>query len=128
MRIEIKNAQTSDGEEDIIEETAECKLHFKNGKIYIMYTSAENVSVMIIISDKEITVKRSGETKNTMTFERNAKTLSWYNTPYGRFEIEIFTEKIVNALTENGGKLRIIYTMTMQGQRIYNDMKISIKE
>ncbi len=93
-----------------------------------MYTSAENVSVMIIISDKETTVKRSGETKNTMTFERNAKTLSWYNTPYGRFGIEIFTEKIMNALTENGGKFRIIYTMTMQGQGIYNDMKISIKE
>ena len=128
MRIEIKNVQMSDGEEDIIEETAECKLYFKNGKIYIMYTSAENVSVMIIISDKETTVKRSGETKNTMTFERNAITLSWYNTPYGRFEIEIFTEKIMNALTENGGNFRIIYTMTMQGQGIYNDMKISIKE
>lgn len=128
MRIEIKNVQKSDGEKDIIEETAECKLHLKNGKTYIMYTSAENVSVMIIISDNETIVKRSGETKNTMTFKRNGKTLSWYNTPYGRFEIEIFTEKIVNALTERGGSFRIIYIMTMQGQRIYNDMKINIEE
>lgn len=127
MKIKVTNIQSSDdGQRDIVEELAECKLYTKNKKTYILYTTDENESVMIIVSDNCITVKRSGVRKNIMTFERNAKTKIRYNTPYGGFDIEISTDKIINALNENGGSLRLVYSMNLQGQKMYNDMRISI--
>lgn len=127
MKIKVTNIQSSDdGQRDIVEELAECKLHTKNKKIYILYTTEENESVMIIVSDNCVTVKRSGIRKNIMTFERNAKTKIRYNTPYGGFYIEISTDKIINALNESGGSLRLVYSMNLQGQKMYNDMRISI--
>lgn len=73
-----------------------------------------------------MTVKRSGATKSSMVFDRRKKTKSRYRMPYGTLDMVITTEKIVNALTENGGQLRLVYTIMMQGQMIYNDMRIFV--
>ena len=61
-----------------------------------------------------------------IVLDRNKKTEFKYNTMYGVIDVILNTAKIVNALTPDGGKLRLIYTLTMQGAKIYNDMEISI--
>ena len=87
----------------------------------------ETDSVMIIVAKDSVTVKRSGSVNSTMVFERGKKTKTIYNMPYGKWLMEIETEKIVNAMTETGGRLRLVYAMTIQGQRIFNDMRITVK-
>ena len=126
LKIEVINNQNIDGQIDIVEEKADVKVNTLNGKIYLMYKT-ETDSVMIIVAKDSVTVKRSGNVNSTMVFERGKKTKTIYNMPYGKWLMEIETEKIVNAMTETGGRLRLVYAMTIQGQRIFNDMRISVK-
>lgn len=126
LKIEVINNQNIDGQIDIVEEKADVKVNTLNGKIYLMYKT-ETDSVMIIVAKDSVTVKRSGSVNSTMVFERGKKTKTIYNMPYGKWLMEIETEKIVNAMTETGGRLRLVYAMTIQGQRIFNDMRITVK-
>ena len=126
LKIEVINNQNIDGQIDIVEEKADVKVNTLNGKIYLMYKT-ETDSVMIIVAKDSVTVKRSGNVNSTMVFKRGKKTKTIYNMPYGKWLMEIETEKIVNAMTETGGQLRLVYAMTIQGQRIFNDMRITVK-
>ena len=126
LKIEVINHQNIDGQIDTVEERAPVKVNTLKGKIYLMYKT-ETDSVMIIAAKDSVTVKRSGSVDSTIVFERNKKTKTTYNMPYGKWLMEIETEKIVNAMTETGGRLRLVYTMTIQGQKIFNDMKITVQ-
>lgn len=129
MDISVTNRQRIDGRNDTIEETAQGSLYVKNGKTYIIYkTETENgISSNTIIADgRTVTVKRSGFHSAVLRFDRTRRTQTVCRMPYGNMMMEIETEKIVNALTENGGKLRLVYTTHLQGQIIYNDMSIVV--
>lgn len=126
LKIEVINHQNIDGQIDTVEEKAPVKVNTLKEKIYLMYKT-ETDSVMIIAAKDSVTVKRSGSVDSTIVFERNKKTKTTYNMPYGKWLMEIETEKIVNAMTETGGRLRLVYTMTIQGQKIFNDMKITVQ-
>ena len=128
FKIRTKNRQTIDGEHDTVEECAEGRVCLKGGKKYIIYKvkteNGEN-SVIITVSDGRVTVKRSGAVSSSMVFDRNRKTQTVYRMPYGNLNMEITTDKIVDAMTEDGGRLRIVYTMMMQGQKFCNDIEIT---
>lgn len=128
VNIKVVNRQRIDGEDDTVREEAHGKIYIKNGKTYIIYTTNDGSSSnMIIAAEKTVTVKRRGETSSVMEFDKTRRTRTTYRMPYGNMPMEIETEKIVNALTEDGGKLRLVYTVSMQGQRICNDMRIIVE-
>lgn len=129
FNISVTNHQIIDGQRDTVRESAVGSLYIKNGRAYIIYkVEKENgtEACTIIASKGNVTVKRHGETGSVMVFDRSRCTRTLYHMPYGRMHMEIETEKIVNALTENGGQLRLVYTIVVQGQRIYNDMRIVV--
>ena len=129
FNIRVVNKQRIDDSVDEITEEAVGKYSIKNGKTYILYkTEEENVetTTIITVDNDTVTVKRSGSVTSVMVLDRNKKTEFKYNTMYGVIDVILNTAKIVNALTPDGGKLRLIYTLTMQGAKIYNDMEISI--
>ncbi len=129
FNIEVTNHQTIDGTKDEICERAQGSLYIKDSKIYIIYklTSDEGeTSVIVTIQKDNVTVKRTGSVSSKMIFDKNKKTQLKYNTMYGSIDTVIDTQKIVNAITEDGGKLRLVYTLTMQGAKMYNDMVICV--
>ena len=129
FNIRVVNKQKIDNSVDEIIEEAVGKYSVKNGKTYILYkTEEENVetTTVITVDTDTVTVKRSGSVASMMVLDRNKKTEFKYNTMYGVIDVILDTARIVNALTPDGGKLRLIYTLTMQGAKIYNDMEISV--
>lgn len=127
--ITISNHQTIDDDTDVIEEKNTGSYCIKNGKAYIIYKSADNgseISSTVIVSDDGIKIKRRGAVNADMIYKKNVKTSFMYRIPYGAMEMEIETLRIVNALGENGGDLRIIYTLAVQGEKYYNNMKITV--
>ena len=129
FNIRVVNKQKIDESVDEITEEAVGKYSIKNGKAYILYkTKEENVetTTVITVDNDTVTVKRSGSVASMMVLDRNKKTEFKYNTMYGVIDVILDTARIVNALTPDGGKLRLIYTLIMQGAKIYNDMEISI--
>lgn len=128
-RIIVSNKQTIDGETDTIEEIAYGSYHEKNGKQYIMYKTEnddDKVSSMIKLDGNEVQIKRSGSINSTMVYKAGTKCIFMYNLPYGTVEMELETERIISNLAENGGTIEMLYTLSVQGEKYYNDMKITV--
>ncbi len=116
---------------DMIEEAAYGNYYEKNGKQYIIYKTEEtkensSVSSMIKLDGNEITIKRSGGVNSTMVYRAGEKRSFLYEIPYGKIEMETETERIVSNLTHDGGTIELLYTLTVQGEKYFNDMKITI--
>ncbi|MCH5211213.1 MAG: DUF1934 domain-containing protein [Oscillospiraceae bacterium] len=128
-RIIVKNKQTIDGETNVIEELAYGSLYEKNGKWYIIYKTEEDgdrISSMIKLSDNEVSIKRSGSINSMMVYKTGEKREFMYGTPYGEIAMEIETHRIITDITENGGSVNMVYTLNVQDEKYFNDMKITV--
>ena len=125
-RITVSNRQTIDSETDTIEETAYGNYTEKNGKQYITYKTendGDKISSMIKIDGNEILIKRTGSVNSSMTYKVDTKKEFLYHLPYGTVPMEIETQRIVSKLDENGGTIELVYTLTVQDEKYFNDMK-----
>ena len=57
-----------------------------------------------------------GTTATTMNFEKNTKSMSLYNTPYGMLELEIETKELEINVEDNGGEITLKYSLSITGQ------------
>ncbi len=129
--IEVKNAQTADGETSLSEEKAECTFNLRGGKVYIMYKTAyegDSVSTSIIISESETVIKRSGYVNSRMIYRAGKETVFPYGTPFGSIPMKLFTTEIKYDFKQSGGIMKLLYTLDMQGDMYYNDMTITVRE
>lgn len=129
--IKVTNHQTIDNETDVIEEKGIGTCREKNGKYYIIYdvkTEDGIVKVTVIADNETVKIKRSGYASSEMVYDIKKPTAFRYNTPYGAIDMEIKTTKIHNGLNVQGGVLRIMYTLLMQGMATYNDTEIEVKD
>ena len=130
-RIIVSNKQTIDTETDTIEEIAYGSYDEKNGKQYIRYkteTDEQNgtISSIIILDGDSLTIKRRGHTNSSMVYRAGKKHAFPYETPYGIIDMEIETDKLISTVDENGGTIELVYTLTVQDEKYYNDMKITV--
>lgn len=130
-RIIVKNTQTIDTETDTIEEIAYGSYDEKNDKQYIRYkteTDEQNgaIASIIILDGDSLTIKRRGHTNSSMVYRAGKKHAFPYETPYGIIDMEIETDKLISNVDENGGTIELVYTLTVQDEKYYNDMKIRI--
>ncbi len=127
--IEIRNIQTIDGTENVIEERLRGKYRRKGAKRYIIYdTPCEDgvITFSLIVSDENVTIRRSGAAWSVLVLDARGKTTASYGTPYGAWRIDAETEKIISALGDEGGELRLKYILTIQGGKYCNDMIIKV--
>ena len=130
FNITVVNRQKIDSSVDEIKEEARGKFSIKNSKVYILYkTTEENIqtTTTVTVEDGVVCVKRNGSVASVIVLDKNKKTQFKYNTMYGVIDVTADTKKIVNALTEDGGKLRLVYNLIMQGAKIENDMEITVR-
>lgn len=127
--ITVTNKQTIDTQTDTITETAYGNFYEKNGKQYILY-KAENegdkTSVVIRIDRDTVSIKRSGAVETSMEYRIDAKRSFLYKMPYGTIEMELETQRIVSDLTENGGRIELVYTLSVQGGKYFNNTEITV--
>ena len=128
-RIIVSNKQTIDNETDTIEEIAYGSYHEKNGKQYILYKTdndGDKISYVIKIDCDEVTIKRNGSINSSMVYRVGEKKSFLYEIPYGKIEMEIETHRIISDMNETGGEIELVYTLTIQGEKYFNDMKITV--
>ena len=130
-KIVVRNTQTIDGEKNIIEEMACGSYNEKNGKQYIMYRTekteeSESVVVILILDGDSLTIKRRGSVSSSMMYRAGAKHSFPYETPYGVIDMEMETDRLVSYLSYDGGTIELKYTLTIQGEKYLNDMKITV--
>lgn len=128
-RIIVKNKQTIDGRTETIEEIAYGNYYEKNGKQYILYKTEnddDKTSSMIKVDKDTIQIKRSGSVNSLMVYKAGENRKFMYEIPYGTIEMELETEKIISMLEEKGGEIRLLYTLSVQGEKYFNDMVITV--
>lgn len=115
-----------------IELITEGAFYFKNGSYYILYDEKEemgmaNCSVTVKVRDGEVSVSRKGDFSSKMLYKTGEASEFLYNTPYGRFPVILDTQKIENNLSVMGGRLKILYSVTIRDEENSHSLMIDVK-
>jgi uncharacterized beta-barrel protein YwiB (DUF1934 family) len=130
--ISVSSKQKSD-ENDVIEVVTPGDFYEKDGSYYAVYketeiSGMEGTTTTLKISDDKFSIIRIGSTSAKMEFDKKAKSVSMYNTPYGTLELKIETKTLSVNVGEKGGDIQVNYNLTVSGQTPNNtQLKINIK-
>ncbi len=108
----------TDGEPEKTEITADGFLKISDGAFtisYVEHTEGGRVAADIFLSENSVRVKRVGAIESDMLFEEGLLHKSLYGVPPYTFDTEVYTKKIRNSLTRDGGRVDIFYTMKIGG-------------
>lgn len=103
----------------------------RGGVMRISYgeqSDSGEIKTDITLADGRVRVHRSGAIESDFLFIEGQRTSSLYKIPPYSFDAEINTKKIRNNLTRLGGKLTIIYDMTVGGAEKNVRMTITLEE
>lgn len=137
IMMKITGKQASDGQDDQMEFVTEGEMSERNGTLYLMYEETEisgmpGCKTRLKIKDDYVSMKRLG-TKTIpagteMEFAPGKVFTGPYDTPYGSFEMEVVTNKVINELTAEGaGSVHIDYKMSLKGLvESHNQLSIEI--
>lgn len=134
IRMRISSTQTIQGEEpQKIEFVTEGKHYLKNGAHYLVYDESEisgmeGCTTTLKLMEHQIKMKRYGDAKSELVFEKGQRHSSDYITPYGHFKLEVLTQKMEWALDDNiKGNIFIKYSIAMQAvMESENVLKIEV--
>lgn len=131
----IGKQKNVEGEQSEIELTTEGVLYEKNNHIYIVYEETElsgmegTTTTLKIESNKRVSITRFGSTKNQLIFEEGESYKTLYNTMYGNFPMEVFTNYLsVNLDEQNKGVIEIRYDLNVADsmEPLVNKLKIEL--
>ena len=112
----IKGLQSYSGpdEDTDIVLTTEAGFEKQDGVFFIDYketeiTGMEGTNTLIEIGDNYVSLRRTGTVNTTMLFMKDRKTSTYYSTPYGDMQIDIFTDKLNIDINPSGGKINVDY-------------------
>ena len=113
---------------------SEGELYERGGKIKITYYEDEITGLIgcettLVFTKRDpgrVTMSRDGLVRTVLMFSEGERYISVYETEYGSFELGVVTEKCENTVTEDGGEMKIIYTVELRGARAERN-EISIK-
>lgn len=76
-----------------------------------------------------VTLMRTGAYRMAMVFEQGKRHICTYQTPYMPIEMSVLAKKLENTLTEDGGELRVEYSIDANGMRCeYAKMILEARE
>ena len=130
--ISISNRQSSNDLSENTELISEGKFYKSGDKFFIFYSESDTeetsaCSVMITVEKDKVTMSRKGEFSSKMVYKEGLTDSVSYHTPFGDMLMMLKTEKVVNELTELGGKLRLCYKLIINGEEMDNDLELSVK-
>ncbi len=134
--ISIKGVQGIDDETDTVEFITDGRFGIKDGNYFISYDESgmlengETVKTQIHIkSENKVLLKRSGSVNTRMLIEKGNRNSAFYSTPVGELSIGIFGETVDFNLNENGGEIKLKYTIDSDLRLVSrNSVDISIRE
>lgn len=133
--IKISGSQNAGGEENLIEFTTEGMLDKIDDKILLFYDEAQMLgcedarSKLSVFGEDAVVLERSGDLVQKLVIEAGKRNNCYYETPFGNMAIGIHGDYIKSSLTENGGKLKMSYTLDSDLRPIStNKLEITVNE
>jgi uncharacterized beta-barrel protein YwiB (DUF1934 family) len=116
--------QSEDAEQDEeIEIVSAGKYYLLDGKHYIFYEEMEEetgeiIQNRIILKKGFMEFRKRGSISTTMTFERDRKNTSWYNTPFGTMMTTICVDSMHVTERTNLIEVRIKYDLDVNCEHV----------
>ena len=133
--ITVKGMQGIDGESDTVELTTEGRFGENDGKYFLSYEegqlmdSATVKTKIFINSPTSVVLTRKGDIESRMEIEEGQRKSCFYSTPIGKICIGIYGESVDFDLNDNGGKIKLVYTLDSDLKVISrNEVEITVKE
>ncbi len=134
--ISIKGFQRyhDDPEENDISLLTEGDFEYADGAYFIDYeeselTGLEGTKTSIEVGKDYVSLQRNGTVNSHMLFMKDRKTSSYYNTPYGDMQIDIFTDSLSIDVSPKGGKINVNYLIDINNKSTgKNNFEIEIRE
>lgn len=132
--ITVTGVQEVDGEKDTIEVTVTGDYVEKNGHRYIKYKEydAEDPTICldtaVKVEENKVSIIRMGDHPSRLILEKNVRHQCHYSTAMGDLMMGVYTSRIENNLTDNGGDLRAIYELDFFADLVSkNEFHINVK-
>ncbi len=115
--VTIKGLALADSEDDEAVEVINIgKYNEVNGKCYVRYEECvegekETINNLLKFTDESVEITRKGPSSTHMVFEKDNKTMTYYNTPYGSLFLGIYTREITIERSEELISIAIDYTL-----------------
>lgn len=133
IQLKLRSVLEAEGERSETELLTDGTMEQVNGKFIVSYedsdaTGFEGATTTITAEGSSIvSIVRTGTANSNLVIETGKKHYCLYGTPYGDITVGIFTHKIENSLSENGGSLYLKYTIDvnsayMSDNEIYLDI------
>ena len=125
----LTDAGLPDGEPEINLFTTKGSFLTEEGKYEIKYdeVSEEYTTHCSLTLDKgKALLSRKGAVVCDIAFEEGKTSSCIYRVPPYAFDMTVFTSKIRNSITENGGEVQLIYSMNIGGHDKKVRMKIKV--
>lgn len=130
--VSVKGLHTMGGaDEEEIEVFSAGKYFFRNGRHYILYDvlieeTGDTIKNRITLRDGLLEVQKKGPFSTTMTFERDRKNTSWYNTPMGNMLAGITVKDMYVSEQENLLEIKVSYALELNYEHVA-DCRIRIR-
>ena len=132
--IKIRGTQGLGDEKDVIEFATEGTLRKVDNDFILSYFDGavienKRIKTKLIASGQEsVTLERSGAIKSKLYIENGVRNNCFYSVPEGNLTLGIYGKEIENTLSENGGKIKMVYTLDTDLKLISeNSVEISVE-
>lgn len=116
--INVKTTIFQDGQEEIIEGTAQGDFIQKDKSSYLQYDEISDqgsIRTIVKMAGDEALILRSGAVKMKLPFKLNQKMSGSYEMSFGKFETMTVAKNIDLCYDNNKGKIDLRYDFSMQG-------------
>lgn len=130
--VDVCNTQTMDGETEKIEMRVVGTICETDEGFLVEYTEYDEDArpcrtTVRAVGERLVSVLREGDCGGEMRFEAGKRHSTVYNTPYGALTMGVYTKRVENALTKDGGRLHFCYTTDFHAQgSIENHMTLTV--
>lgn len=132
VNISIRGVYTAEEESTTTELFTLGSMCKKNGHYYITYqetetTGFEGCVTTMKVEDGRVTVIRRGPTSSHLVLQKGVRNVGRYDVMGGAMEIGVYTNGLETDLHDDGGSLKLRYTMDMNSSFLSeNELEISV--
>jgi len=115
----IAGLQLMEGEEaEPVEVVTAGDYYYRNGKHYVLYEEAvegstESIRNTVKVGARSLEVMKKGLSNVHMIFEKDKKSLTCYETPFGSFQVGIQTSDVKIQETDSNIDIRVQYALEL---------------
>ena len=133
--ISVTGIQEVDGETDKIEVIVTGDYIDKNGHRYIKYKEydAEDPNIVldtvVKVEDGKVSIIRMGDRPSRLILQQGVRHQCHYNTVMGDLMMGVYTSRVNNKLSRNGGEITVKYQLDFFADLVSdNEFHITVKE